>query len=86
MSAATIIKPGRPGSGSRTRWLDQFRFNKRPVIVTAQPNPGEPEQDSNFFKKIWDLKPISIYSLCSQEKSHVFLMWDKKSFGLNTST
>jgi hypothetical protein len=55
-------------------------------VVTAQPNSGEPGQDLNFFKKIWDLKPISIYSLCSQEKSHVFLMWDKKSFGLNTST
>jgi hypothetical protein len=31
------------------------------------------------------LKPISIYTLCSQEKNHVFSMWDKKPFGLNTS-
>jgi hypothetical protein len=33
---------------------------------------------------MWDLKHISIYTLCSQEKSHVFSMWDKKPFGLNT--
>jgi hypothetical protein len=32
------------------------------------------------------LKPISIYTLCSQEKHHVLSMWDKKPFGLNTST
>ena len=35
---------------------------------------------------IWDLKPFSIYTLCSQEKNYIFLMWDKKLFGLNTST
>jgi hypothetical protein len=35
---------------------------------------------------MWDLKSISIYTLCSQEKSYVFSIWDKKSFGLNTST
>jgi hypothetical protein len=35
---------------------------------------------------MWDLKPFRIYTLCSQEKSYVFSMWDKKLFGLNTST
>ena len=25
---------------------------------------------------MWDLKPFSIYTLCSQEKNYVFLMWD----------
>jgi len=29
---------------------------------------------------MWDLKPISIYTLCSQEKSYVFSMWDKLFF------
>ena len=33
-----------------------------------------------------DLKPVRIYTLCSQEKSYVLLAWDKKLFGLNTST
>jgi hypothetical protein len=35
---------------------------------------------------MWDLKLFRIYTLYSQEKSYVFLMWDKKFFGLNTST
>jgi hypothetical protein len=35
---------------------------------------------------MWDLKPISIYTLCFQEKNHVFSMCDKKPFGLNIST
>ena len=35
---------------------------------------------------MWDLKPISIYTLCSQEKNYIFSMWDKKLFDLNTST
>jgi len=29
---------------------------------------------------MWDLKPFSIYTLCSQGKSYVFLMWDKNLF------
>jgi hypothetical protein len=28
------------------------------------------------------LKPYNIYALCSQEKSYVFSMWDKKYFWL----
>ena len=40
----------------------------------------------NHVFSMWDLKPINIYTLCSQEKNHVFSMWDKKPFGLNTST
>ena len=36
---------------------------------------------------MWDSKPFSIYTLCSQENSYAFLMWDKKNlFGLNIST
>jgi len=35
---------------------------------------------------MWDLKPINIYTLSSLEKNHGFSMWDKKLFGLNTST
>jgi uncharacterized membrane protein (UPF0127 family) len=36
---------------------------------------------------MWDLKPFSIYILCSYEKNYIFSMWDKKNFfGLNTST
>jgi len=29
---------------------------------------------------------FSTYTLYSQEKNHVFSMWDKKPFGLNIST
>jgi len=47
---------------------------------------GEPGRDPVFFFQMWDLKPISIYTLCSHEKNHVFSMWDRKPFGLNTST
>ena len=33
-----------------------------------------------------DLKPLHKYTIYLQEKSYVFLIWDKKPFGLNTST
>jgi len=33
---------------------------------------------------MWDLKLISIYIICFEEKNHVFSMWNKKPFGLNT--
>ena len=33
---------------------------------------------------MWDLKPISIYTLCSQEKSYFFLMWDLKPINIDT--
>jgi len=29
---------------------------------------------------MWNLKSISIYTLNSQEKSYVFLIWNKKIF------
>jgi len=29
---------------------------------------------------MWDLKHFRIYTLCSQEKSYVFSMGDKKTF------
>jgi hypothetical protein len=32
------------------------------------------------------LNPFRIYTLYSHEKSYVFSIWDKKLFGLNTST
>jgi len=35
---------------------------------------------------MWDLKLFRIYTLCSQEKSYVFSIWDKQIFSLNTST
>ena len=34
----------------------------------------------NLFFSMWDLKPFSICTLCSQEKINVFSMWDKNSF------
>jgi len=35
---------------------------------------------------MWDLKPVRIYILCSQEKNYVFPIWDKKKlFNLYTS-
>jgi len=33
---------------------------------------------------MWDLKPISVYTLCSNEKNHVFSMYDKNHFGLHS--
>jgi len=42
--------------------------------------PGRTRTRPNFFFQMWDLKPISIYTLYFQEKSHVFSMWDKKTF------
>jgi len=31
---------------------------------------------------MWDLKPISIYTLYSQEKNYVFSMWDLKPISI----
>jgi hypothetical protein len=74
--------PGQPGTRS-TRWLDRSGFTKRPVGATARSNPGEPGRDPVFFFfkcEIWNpLVYNYIYSM-SQEKSHVFSMWDKKTF------
>ena len=36
-------------------------------------------QNKIIFSK-WVVKPFGIYTLCLQEKSYVFLIWDKKSF------
>ena len=48
---------------------------------------ANPDETRCFcFLHMWDLKRISIYTLCFQEKSYVFSMWDKKRFGLNTLT
>ena len=33
---------------------------------------------------MWDLKSISIYTLCFQEKSYVFSMWDLKPISIYT--
>jgi hypothetical protein len=82
-----------------TQWLDRSGFNKKPAGATARPNPsdpaGRPMTRANpgenrcfvFFSfkyGIWN--PLIYIYIYSQEKSHVFLMWDKKYFGLNTST
>jgi hypothetical protein len=46
----------------------------------TRPRPG-------FFFQMGDLKPIGIYILyVPKKKNYVFSMWDKKLFGLNTST
>jgi hypothetical protein len=33
---------------------------------------------------MWDLKPFHIYTLCSYERSYVFLMWDLKPISIYT--
>ena len=33
---------------------------------------------------MWDLKAISIYTLCFQEKSYIFSMWDLKLINIYT--
>ena len=33
---------------------------------------------------MWNLKPISIYTLCSQEKNYLFSMWNLKSISIYT--
>ena len=33
---------------------------------------------------MWDLKPFHIYTLCSHERSYVFLMWDLKPISIYT--
>ena len=33
---------------------------------------------------MWDLKLVSIYTLCSQEKSYLFSMWDLKLVSIYT--
>ena len=33
---------------------------------------------------MWDLKPISIYTLCFQEKNYVFSMWNLKPISIYT--
>jgi len=84
-----LLNPARLGGS--TRWLDRSGFNKRPAVAIAWPNPGDPagrprtrvtranpDETWFFFSfQMWDLKPISIYTLCFHEKNHVFSMWDK---------
>ena len=90
-SEALLLNPA--WSSESIWWLDRSGFNKRPAVTTAWPNQDDPGPGRTrtrpgffFFFQMWGLKSISIYTLCSQEKSHVFSTWDKKSFGLNTST
>ena len=35
---------------------------------------------------MWNFMTFYKYALCSQEKNCVYLMWDKKTFDLNTLT
>jgi len=63
--------------------MDRSGFNKRPAVATARSNPGdpgEPGRDPIFFFQMWDLKLISIYTLCSQEKRSCFFNVEYKIF------
>jgi len=83
----TVIKPGtawrvNPGPGGWTGpGLIKDRLWQQPGQTRATRT-----RPRFFFFQMWDLKPISIYTLCFQEKNHVFSIWDKKHFSLNTST
>ena len=77
----SVSKPGParrvdPGVGPVRVWQKTGQCN----------DPGETRPIPGFFFQMWNLKPISIYILCSQEKNYVFSMWDKKLFGLNILT
>jgi hypothetical protein len=82
--------PGRPGSWTGSG-LIKDRLKQQPSQTRATRWvdlwPGRTRARLGvFFFQMWDLKSISIYTLCSQEKSYIFSIWDKKSIGLNTST
>jgi hypothetical protein len=84
LSRQVDLGPGRPG-GWTGPGLIKDRLWQQPgqTRATRPVDPSEPERDPVFiFFQMWDLKSISIYTICSQEKSHVFSMWDKKPFGL----
>jgi len=90
-----LLNPARrvdPGPGGWTgSGLIKDRLWQQPgqTRATRRVNPGPGRTRTRplfFFFQMWDLKSISIYTICAQEKSHVFSMWNKKSFGLNTST
>jgi hypothetical protein len=75
--------------GGSIRWLDRSGFNKSSVGTITRKNPVDPigqpmtranPDETRFFKKIWDLKPISIYTLCSQEKKVMFFQCGIKNF------
>ena len=67
-----LLNPAWPGWS--TRWLDRSEFNKRPAVATAR------VKKIMFFLSMWDLKPISIYTLCSQEKKIMFFQCGIKNF------
>jgi hypothetical protein len=85
--SSTVIKPGpagRPG-GWTGPGLTKDRLWQQPgqtrVTRWVDLGPGRTRMRPGFFFfQMWDLKHISIYTLYSQEKSHVFSMWDKKTF------
>jgi hypothetical protein len=86
MIDTTVIKPGPawrvdPGPGRPGGWtgpgLIKDRLWQQPGQTRAtrrvDQEPGWPGRDPVFFFfQMWDLKPISIYTLCSHEKNHVF--------------
>jgi len=92
-ASGNVIKSGPawrvdPGPGG---WTDpdliKDRLWQQPGQTRAiRPVDLEPGRDPVFFLQMWDLKPISIYTLCSHEKNHVFSMWNKKPLSLNIST
>jgi hypothetical protein len=59
-------------------WLDQSGFNKKPVGATTRLNPSDPagrpmtRATRVIFFQMWNLKPISIYTLCSKKKVMFF--------------
>jgi len=73
---------------------DRSGFVKRSVSAMTWSNlvdpAGQPvtrvrtDQDQVFFFQMWVLKPISIYTLCSQEKKYVFSICDLKLISIYT--
>jgi len=72
-----VIKPGparrvNPGPGRPGGWVGPGLIKDR---LWQQPGKTRATRmRPDFFFQMWDLKSISIYTLCFQEKSHVFSM------------
>jgi hypothetical protein len=95
----TLIKPGpaqwvdpepdRPG-GWTGPGLIKDRLWQQPDQTRAtrqvDPGPGQTRTRPDLFFQMWDLKPISIYTLCSKKKVMFFQCGIKNLFVLNTST
>ena len=84
----TIIKPGsagRPGGWTGPGLIKDRLWQKPGQTRATRRVDPEPGRDPVFlFFQMWDLKPISIYTLCSHEKNHVFSMRDLKPISIYT--